>query len=79
MKQRFLAVVLVALGVLFWPMQALAQEDAPVPEARLEGYGSSVAVKLEPSSSALTWFIMLALAGVCVAVMFKNAKRSHLD
>jgi hypothetical protein len=79
MKQRFLAVVLAALGVFFRPMQVLAQSEGSKPEVRLEGYGTTVNVKLDPSSSALTWIIMIALAAACIAVMFKNAKRTHLD
>lgn len=79
MKQRFLAMVLVAAGLIACPMQARAQDDAVPPEVRLEGYGSGVNVRMEERSSALTWILMVGMAGACIAVMFKNAKRSHLD
>lgn len=76
MKQRFLAMALACL--LFAPLPAVAQDEPPRTDVRMEGYGAT-SVKLEQKGSAVTWLLMLALAGVCVGVMFKNAQRSHLD
>lgn len=76
MKQRFLALAIACL--LFAPLPSFGQDEAPREDVRLEGYGATN-VKLPPQGSALTWFLMLALAGVCIGVMFKNAQRSHLD
>ena len=36
-------------------------------------------VELPSSSNGMTWFLVLAMGFVCVSVIFKDAKRSHLD
>jgi hypothetical protein len=76
MKQRFLAWCFGALALLASPVLALA-EDEPVYYAKLEGYTKPV--KLEGGSVTLTWLLLVLLAGICVLVLFKDAKRTHLD
>jgi cytochrome c-type biogenesis protein CcmH/NrfF len=56
----------------------LAQDaEDKIYDARLEGYGTNVT--LENSSTALMWLLLVVLGAICVGVMFKNAKRTHLD
>lgn len=75
MKQRLAGILLTLLTISASP--ALAQEDAPLPEARLQGYTTNV--ELEKKGTAVSWMITLVMAAACVGVMFKSAKRSHLD
>ena len=56
---------------------ALAQEDAPKHDARLDGYASNVA--LPGNSTALMWLLFVFLGVVALAALFKDAKRTHLD
>jgi hypothetical protein len=59
------------------PGGALAQEEEVTRDARLEGYTSNVA--LDSDSTALMWILLIFLGGIGMGVMFKNAKRTHLD
>ena len=82
MKAKLLGYVLctaATLIIVFSPAMALAQdeENSKVYDARLEGYPSNVT--LDSSSTALLWLLMIVLAAMCVGVMFKNARRTHLD
>ncbi len=78
MKQKWIGYVLAAATLLFSPVLALAQDaEDKVYDARLENYGGTVT--LENSSTALMWLLLILLAACCVAVMFKNARRTHLD
>lgn len=59
----------------------LAQFGPDLPEdldGRLRGYEDQGAV-LEDSSTALTYFLLAGLAILAVGVMFKSARRTHLD
>ena len=62
------------------PLVALAQDQpktiAPY-DGRLEGYGKQVT--LDTGSTALTWMLLIFLGLICLGVLFKNARRSHLD
>lgn len=58
------------------PLAAWAAEDEVV-NARLEGYATNI--KLEPGSSALTYLLFFFLSAIAAAVVFKNARRTHLD
>ncbi|MGD1278671.1 MAG: hypothetical protein ABR964_15775 [Tepidisphaeraceae bacterium] len=65
----------------FWavaatPLAALADEKQPY-DGRLEGYGRSVT--LDSSSGSLLWLLLIGLAIVILSVLFKNARRTHLD
>jgi hypothetical protein len=71
----FLAMTLLATAL---PTPARADDDEPfVYDARIQGY--SKVVQLPAGSTALTWLLLIVLAGACVGVMFMDAKRSHLD
>ena len=70
--------VALALGVaLVGPAVSRAQEEEVKHDARLDGYDTKVQV--DSDNTALTWILLLALSAVALGVMFKNAKRSHLD
>jgi hypothetical protein len=63
------------------PTLALArptEDETATLEARLEGYKQTVALA-DPGSTALSWILLIILAILAVAVMFKDARRSHLD
>jgi cytochrome c-type biogenesis protein CcmH/NrfF len=78
MKQKLFGFALAAMSFLMFPAMLLAQEeDSKIYDARLENYGANVT--LENSSTALLWLLLVVLGAVCVGVMFKNAKRTHLD
>ena len=62
---------------LLWPAAAMAQDEDVKYDARLDGYENKV--HLDSDSTALTWLLLVALAMVAMGVMFKNAKRTHLD
>ncbi len=46
-------------------------------DARVQGYDPDV--ELPAGSSGGCWFLLICMAVVCVSVIFKDAKRSHLD
>jgi hypothetical protein len=77
MKQRLISVWCWVAGLLLCPMVAWAQDEAPQIDAKFAGYGNSV--KVAEASSTLMWGLFIVLAAVCIAVLFKDAKRSHLD
>jgi len=51
-------------------------EEESLPDARLSGYPQVVQYS---ESNVLSWFAMVGLGAVCLGVLFKNAKRTHLD
>jgi hypothetical protein len=79
MKLRLITWLMTIVLVLGAPMAAMAQdeEEDKIYDARLEGYSANVT--LDSRSTALSWMLLMALAAVCVGVMFKSANRSHLD
>ena len=78
MKRRLLTILLAALcGILPLSAAFAADDETVKPNVKLEGYPHPV--KSDESSTALTYILLIFVAGVCVAVMFKDAKRSHLD
>ena len=77
MLRRVLALGLACAAALVSAAPALAQEEAPKHDARLDGYASNVA--LTSNSTALIWLLFVFLAVVALAAMFKDAKRTHLD
>jgi hypothetical protein len=66
-----------ALAALVPAGRALAQEEEIKRDARLEGYATKVYV--DSDSTALTWILLIFLGMITLSVMFKNAKRTHLD
>jgi hypothetical protein len=81
MKHRLYGWICALTVLLMSPAMTLArqyQEEKEIVDARLEGY-DKINVSLPSSSTALMWLLLLFLAAVTVSVMFKDAKRSHLD
>ena len=80
MKYRLMALY-VAVAIAFTPIIVLARsaedEETVKLEARLEGYASTV--RMTSGSTALTWLMIGFLSALALAVLFKNAKRTHLD
>jgi hypothetical protein len=80
MKYRLMALY-VTVAVALAPIIAFAKssedEDTVKLEARLEGYTTTV--RMASGSTALTWLMIGFLSAVAIAVLFKNAKRTHLD
>ncbi len=76
MRERLLRVVCWLLVVLS-PSLALAADDEKLPDARIQNYPKPVSVP--EGGTALTWLLLIFLSGICLATLFKNAKRTHLD
>ena len=80
MKYRLLTLY-VTVAVVLAPVIAFARstedEDTVKLEARLEGYTNTV--RMTSGSTALTWLLIGFLSAMAIAVLFKNAKRTHLD
>jgi hypothetical protein len=77
-RRALLAWPVAAAAAVLPASAALAQEEAPKNDARLEGYEARVQVE-SGDSTALMWLLLVFLAMVAMGVMFKNAKRTHLD
>jgi hypothetical protein len=77
MKSKLLGCLCAAVLALAAPAVSSAQDDAPQYDARLDGYAEPV--KLEEGSTALTWLLLVGLGVICFSVLFKNARRTHLD
>jgi hypothetical protein len=76
MKLRLIAI---CCGVIqfIWPVLSFAQELDEKGDARLEGYKTPA--RLADSGTALIWLLFIFLATLALAVLFKDAKRTHLD
>jgi hypothetical protein len=66
----------VAAAMWLTPLAARASDEKEPYDARLEGYGANVTLD---GNSGLTWLLLVVLGALCVGVLFKNSKRSHLD
>jgi len=77
MRKKLLAVVIVLLTVGFAPLSALADDQSKSYDGRLDDYGNK-SVTLD-GGAALSYFVWIGLGLVGLLVMFKDAKRSHLD
>jgi hypothetical protein len=77
MKQRLLSLWCGLMVSFVAPALAMAEDEAKEPLARFEGFARSV--KVESSSLILAWAALLLVGALCVAVLFKDAKRTHLD
>ena len=73
---RFVLPAVVAAAACASP--ALAQEEGIEHDGRLEGYAEKVIID-GGESTALTWLLLVLLGGITLSVMFKNARRTHLD
>jgi hypothetical protein len=76
MRSRLLSVVVGFMAIAMSPVLAMA-DDSKVYDGRLEGYGKGVT--LEIGGTSLTWLLLVGVGILGLGVMFKNAKRSHLD
>ena len=81
--RHFAVACLISLAASGVCTPAIAQDDEPkMVDARLEGYGTRdkpVVVALQQGNTSLTWVLLVILGSMAVGVMFKHAKRSHLD
>lgn len=91
---RWLALCVVVLAVLARPAPARADDDPEKNDARLEGFNQvdseatikggptkykEMSVAMPKSGTGGTWIIFILATVVGMAVLFKNAKRTHLD
>jgi hypothetical protein len=77
MKVRLLQMFCWLAGVLLVPAMALAADDDKLPDARIQNFTKTVSVP--EGGTALTWLLLIFLTLICLAALFKNAKRTHLD
>jgi hypothetical protein len=80
LRRATLSVVLLLAMTLLVAMPAVTAraDDEPTSyDARIEGYPQKV--QLDSSSTALVWLLLVVLGVLTVAVLFKDAKRTHLD
>ena len=75
-KRRLLRMICWMM-VLLSPALALAADDEKLPDARIQNFSKPVSVP--EGGTALTWLLLIFLTIVCLAALFKNAKRTHLD
>ena len=75
--RRLISVMIALSGSLMFVEPAVAQEEEPVTDARLEGFTGDV--KVENDSTALAWLFVIFLTAVALSPLFKDAKRTHLD
>jgi hypothetical protein len=78
MRKKLLAATIVLLTVGLAPLSALADDQSKSYDGRLDDYGKDKNVTLD-SGTALSYFVWIGLGLVGLLVMFKDAKRSHLD
>jgi hypothetical protein len=76
MKRKLLVLAIVLLTMGAAPL-AMADDNAKSYDGRLDDYNRNVT--LDNSGAGLTYFLWAVLGVVAVGVMFKDAKRSHLD
>lgn len=78
MKWRRTLAAIVILGVLAFPAAArAADEEEILHDARTEGYTGKV--QIDKGTTALVWLAFIGLSLVSLGVLFKDAKRTHLD
>lgn len=78
--KRSIAAALLALSLMMaTPHRAMASSDDDVVhyDARVQAYNPEV--ELKSSSIGGAWLLLICMGVVCVSVIFKDAKRSHLD
>ena len=80
MRNRLIGFWMAFVGTVLCPLVAMAQDQPKKIEpydGRLEGYTKEVT--LDAGSTALVWLLLIFLGVICLGVLFKNARRSHLD
>lgn len=75
-RSKYLPVVLLSLVMLGSTASSARADDEVALDARLEGYATKVDIG---GSTALNWLLLAFLSAVALGVLFKDAKRSHLD
>ena len=80
--KKFTAGVFLASSLLFATPHAACADPGKIDDdahydGRVQGYDPDV--ELPSGSNGMTWFLVLILGVMCVSVIFKDAKRSHLD
>ena len=77
MKRLLLALVIASTTLASPSISRAEDEESKIYDARLEGFNGKAS--MDNSSTALLWLFVVALGGLVVITMFKNAKRTHLD
>ena len=77
MRRKLLAMAFVLLMLGVAPMSAMADDNSKSYDGRLDDYNRNVT--LDSGGTALTYFIWVGLGALALIVLFKDAKRSHLD
>jgi hypothetical protein len=77
LQRMLIAICLSASIFAITPTIARADDEPTSYDARIEGYATKT--QLDASSTALTWLLLVVLGVLSVAVLFKDAKRTHLD
>jgi hypothetical protein len=77
LQHRLMQVLIPLLTLAASPGLLLAQDDHPAHDARLENYAQSVV--MDGGGTAMAWLLLVALAVLGLSVLFKDARRSHLD
>lgn len=78
--RKYVAASVLALTLISCaPHSALASNDDEDEhyDARVQGYDPSVELKAWGAGGS--WMLLVLMGVVCVAVIFKDARRSHLD
>ena len=74
---RLLRVICWIVVVLLSPAMTLAADEDKLPDARIQNFTKIVTIP--EGGTALTWLLLIFLSVICLAALFKNAKRTHLD
>ncbi len=80
MKRRFLTFLIMLLTLTAAPLAARADDTNTPPkdyDGRLDDFGKQVT--LDGGGTALSYFLFAGLGVIALGVLFKNARRSHLD
>ena len=77
MKVRLIQIFCWIVGVFALPAMVLAADEDKLPDARIQNFSKPVSVP--EGGTALTWLLLIFLTLICLAALFKNAKRTHLD
>jgi hypothetical protein len=77
MRRKLIVMTIALLTMGAGPITALADDNSKSYDGRLDDYNKNVT--LDNGGTALTYFVWVGLGLVGLIVMFKDAKRSHLD
>ena len=82
--KKYLAAFVLAISLIACSTPSALAEHGPGKiddpdhyDARVQGYDPDV--ELPAASSGFCWVLLIFCGVICVAVIFKDAKRSHLD